>query len=115
MSNFDPNDTNTVAARKERERPLDEAEAAAGRKPEPKLSKYRLAPDRAILIRTNPPLVMTLFEAAAYIACSPKRLRNLVNSRRITSVRHGVKIVIRREWLDTYLENLSRAAQRPWR
>ena len=70
--------------------------------------KYRLGPERANLIRTDPPVVLTVMEAAAYIACSPRKLRDLITARRVKSARIGAKIVIRREWLDAYLENESR-------
>jgi excisionase family DNA binding protein len=70
--------------------------------------KYRLGPERANLIRTDPPVVLTVMEAAAYIACSPRKLRDLIHARRVKSARIGAKIVIRREWLDAYLENESR-------
>jgi excisionase family DNA binding protein len=78
-----------------------------GRNPKPAdqpFSKYRLAPDKAFAIRTTPPAVMTLMEGAAYLACSPRTLRDLVADRRVRSARVGAKIVIRREWLDAYLE-----------
>ncbi len=65
--------------------------------------KYRLDPDRAVVIRTSPPVVMTLMESAAYLACSPRKLRDLVAARRVKHARVGVKIVIRRDWLDAFL------------
>jgi excisionase family DNA binding protein len=65
--------------------------------------KYRLAPERAAMVRTAPPLVMDLKEASAYLVCSPRKLRDLVAARRIRSARVGAKIVIRREWLDAFL------------
>jgi excisionase family DNA binding protein len=65
--------------------------------------KYRLDPDRAAVIRTSPPVVMTLMESAAYLACSPRKLRDLVAARRVKSARVGAKIVIRRDWLDAFL------------
>jgi excisionase family DNA binding protein len=65
--------------------------------------KYRLAPDRAVAVRTAPPLVMDLKEASAYLVCSPRKLRDVVASRRVRHARVGAKIVIRREWLDAFL------------
>jgi len=62
-----------------------------------------LSPERAALIRSNPPVNMTLKEAAAYMACSPRKLRDLVLARRIQSARIGAKIVINRKWTDAYL------------
>ena len=66
-------------------------------------TRYRLPPERADLIRTAPPVVLTLMEAAAYLACSPRKLRDLIQARQIKSARVGAKIVIRREWLDAFL------------
>ena len=69
----------------------------------PTESKYRLASERAAEIRTSPPVNMTLMEAAAYLACSPRKLRDLVQARKVKSTRVGSKIVLRREWLDAML------------
>lgn len=68
-------------------------------------SRYRLDPDRAAVIRTAPPVVMTLMESAAYLACSTRKLSDLVAARRVKHARVGAKIVIRREWPDSYLED----------
>jgi len=65
--------------------------------------KYRLSEEKAASIRTNPPCNMTVMEAASYIACSPRKLRELIQSRKIKSARVGAKIIIRREWLETFL------------
>jgi excisionase family DNA binding protein len=43
---------------------------------------------------------MTVMEAAAYLAVSPRKVRDLVASRRLRHARIGAKIVIRREYLD---------------
>ena len=66
-------------------------------------TKYRLAADKAAVIRTAPPLVLTLMEGAAYLACSPRKLRELIQARQVKSARVGAKIVVRREWLDAFL------------
>lgn len=66
-------------------------------------SKYRLAPDHAAQIRTAPPVNMTVMEAAAYLACSPRKLRDLIAAGRVKSARVGAKILLRREWLDSFL------------
>jgi excisionase family DNA binding protein len=42
-------------------------------------------------------------EAAAYLTCSPRKLRDLILERKIKSARVGSKIVLRREWLDVFL------------
>jgi len=67
------------------------------------IKNYNLSPERATLIRSNPPVNMTLKEAAAYMACSPRKLRELVLARRVKSARIGAKIVINRKWIDEYL------------
>jgi excisionase family DNA binding protein len=70
---------------------------------QPPEKKYRLDPDRAAIIRTAPPVVMDLKEASAYLVCSPRKLRDLVAVGRVKHARVGAKIVIRREWLDSFL------------
>jgi len=72
-------------------------------KTEPSGKKYRLDPDKAAIIRTAPPVVMDVKEASAYLVCSPRKLRELIAGHRVKSARVGAKIVIRREWLDTFL------------
>jgi excisionase family DNA binding protein len=47
---------------------------------------------------------MDLMEAGAYLVCSPRKLRDFAASRRVKHARVGAKIVIRREWLDAFLE-----------
>lgn len=63
-------------------------------------AKYRLTPHEAAIIRTNPPANLTVMEAAAYIRCSPRKLRDLIKEQRVTAVRIGAKIILRREYLD---------------
>jgi excisionase family DNA binding protein len=46
---------------------------------------------------------MTVMEAAAYLAVSPRTVRQLIDRRSLKSTRVGSKIVIRREWLDAML------------
>jgi hypothetical protein len=70
----------------------------------PPARKYRLDPDRAAIIRTTPPLVMDLKEASAYLVCSPRKLHDLVATHRVKHAYVGAKIVIRREWLDAFLD-----------
>lgn len=69
----------------------------------PTPTKYRLSEVKATAIRTNPPLNLTLQEAACYVACSPRKLRDLIAAGRVKSARVGSKIVIRRHWLDAFL------------
>jgi len=67
------------------------------------IKSNNLSPSQAALIRSNPPVNMTLKEAAAYAACSPRKLRDLVLARRVKSARIGAKIVVNRKWIDEYL------------
>jgi excisionase family DNA binding protein len=69
----------------------------------PTHSRYRLAPDLADKVRTSPPLNMTVFEAAAYLCVSPRKVRELVICRRLRSARVGSKHIFRRQWLDAFL------------
>ena len=62
--------------------------------------KYRLSPEQASAIRTNPPVNMGVFEAAAYLNISPRKLRDLIAARRVKHARLGAKIILRREYLD---------------
>ena len=64
---------------------------------------YTLPLELVSQIRSAPPKIMNLREGAAYLTCSPRKLRDLVAARRIQSARIGTKIVIRREWLDAFL------------
>jgi excisionase family DNA binding protein len=66
-------------------------------------TKYRLSDDKAAAILTSAPVNMTLMEAAVYARCSPRKLRDLVHSRRIKSARIGSKIIVRKEWIDAFL------------
>jgi excisionase family DNA binding protein len=69
----------------------------------PTESKYRLASDRAAIVRITPPGIMDLKEAAAYLAVSPRTIRQLIERGKLKSTRVGAKIVLRREWLDAML------------
>lgn len=80
------------------------SDVAADGTPSRRVGKYRLAPDRAAAIRSAPPLIMDLMEASAYLVCSPRKLRYLVAVGRIRHAHIGAKIVVRREWLDAFLD-----------
>jgi excisionase family DNA binding protein len=67
--------------------------------------QYRLSQDKANEIRKNPPAVMTLLEAAEYMTCSPRKLRDLIHQNKVKSTNIGSRIIIRREWLETFLGN----------
>ncbi len=51
---------------------------------------YRLPPEKAAFIRTSPLVVMTVMEAAAYLAVSPRKLRDLIQERKVKSTRVGL-------------------------
>jgi len=68
-------------------------------------SRYRLPLDRATEIRKEPPPVMTLMESAAFLTCSPRKLRELIALNKVRCTRIGPRIVIRREWLESFLGN----------
>lgn len=72
---------------------------------ESELTRYRLALDKADAIRRAPPVVMTLLEAAAYVACSPRQLRYLIHGRRVKCARVGNRVVFKRAWLDEFLDS----------
>ena len=67
---------------------------------QPVSNKYRLAADKAAVIRTNPPFNMSVMEGAAYIGISPRKLRDIIQARRVKCARVGSKIILRRESLD---------------
>jgi len=66
---------------------------------------YRLPPEKADKIRLSPPPVMTLLEAAAYMTCSPRKLRELIALQRVRCAKIGARIIIKREWLESFLGN----------
>ncbi|HXU18702.1 MAG TPA: helix-turn-helix domain-containing protein [Terriglobales bacterium] len=57
-------------------------------------------------IRVNPPLIMSLKEAAAFIGVSVRKLRTDLKARRISYIRLGGKILVRRDALMAALEKL---------
>ena len=68
-------------------------------------TNYRLPPEKAERIRLSPPPVMTLMESAAFLTCSPRKLRELIALNKVRCTRIGPRIVIRREWLESFLGN----------
>ena len=64
---------------------------------------YRLPTEKAERIRLSPPPFMTLMEAAAYMTCSPRKLRELITLQRIKCAKIGARIIIKREWLDSFI------------
>ncbi len=62
--------------------------------------------DATKAIRTNPPLIMSLMEAAAFLGISYRKIREDIQARRIPHIRLGGKILIRRDALMAALEKL---------
>lgn len=63
-------------------------------------------PELAALIRRDPPVYMSLSEAACYIAMSPRTLRDNVRRGKISMVKIGGRILFRRVQLDADLEKI---------
>jgi excisionase family DNA binding protein len=51
---------------------------------------------------------MTIPEAAAYMRCSRQRIDDLLSQRRLTRVKDGRRTLIRRDEIETYLNNHGR-------
>lgn len=64
---------------------------------------YRLPPDRAEIVRTDPPVNLTILECAEYCRVSPRKIRELVATRQLKHGRVGNRIIIRRRWADELL------------
>lgn len=56
-------------------------------------------------LRSNPPNVMNVIEAATYIGISPRKLRDLIANREIRQVRIGTRCLLRLVDIDKYLES----------
>jgi len=56
-------------------------------------------------IRNNPPEVMSVVEAGIYMGISDKLIRKLIKDGKLRCRRNGPtgKILIRKEWVDDYL------------
>jgi excisionase family DNA binding protein len=65
-----------------------------------------LTQERIDQIRRNPPLCMSLQEAAAYLGVCPRKLRYDCKRRLIPYVKLGGKIIFRKEGLDRALARL---------
>ena len=68
-----------------------------------KESIHRLSSDKSTNIRTNPPINMTLKEAAAYLTCSPRWIRDQIKDGTIKFHKVGSKYVFTRTELDAFL------------
>lgn len=64
------------------------------------------APEKVNNIRCNPPVYMTLAEAACYCGFSPRSLRQYLRYRLISRIKIGGRILFRRETLDSDLSKL---------
>jgi hypothetical protein len=75
---------------------------------------FSLSQEEAQAVRTNPPKVMNLFEAAAYLHYSPRKVRDLVRLRRIPAINLSgeprAKLLFRLEDLEAVLARQSRTA-----
>ena len=65
-----------------------------------------LSPERIDQIRRDPPLCMSLQEAAVYLGVCPRKLRYDCKRRLIPYVKLGGKLIFRRESLDQALARL---------
>jgi len=54
-------------------------------------------------IRRNPPDWMTIVEASIYMQVSTRTVRSLISSGKLKHSRPTQKILIRRTWIDEYL------------
>lgn len=59
----------------------------------------KIDPDRAERIRRDPPQVMDLNEAAAFARCGVRTLRDHIRHRRISSLKLGGRVLLRRDAL----------------
>ena len=58
-------------------------------------------------IRTNPPCIMRIHEAAAYMAISPRKLRYMISEGRIKAIRFERRVILRRKDIDATLEAMA--------
>lgn len=63
--------------------------------------------ERAERIRLNPPTLLTLQEAAAFLCCSVRTIRQHINSRRISAAKIGGKVIIKRDTLLSDIDKLT--------
>ncbi len=68
-------------------------------------------PEKAEIIRRNPPANMNLAEAACYCGVSPRSLRQYVRNRAISRIKIGGRILFRREQLDSDLIRLEQKSK----
>lgn len=64
-------------------------------------------PAEAEAIRRNPPMNMTIAEAAAFLSVSPRTIRNQIAARRLTVVRIGSCVRLRLSDLQRALEKFA--------
>jgi excisionase family DNA binding protein len=75
-------------------------EACQERQATPLDAESQTADSSKIEIRTNPPLHLTIAEAAVYLCISPRKIRYLIADGRLKCARIDRRIVIRRAYLD---------------
>ena len=75
-------------------------------KPDPQEQPNKLSPEQVAAIRRDPPHDMSLLEAAAYIGCSPRKLRYDTKARLIPVIKLRGKLLFRRAALDEALRKL---------
>ena len=67
-------------------------------------SKFKITPEVAAEIRRNPPINMTVPEAAAYLTIGTRTLWDWIEQRKVKAVRRGARTILRRADLDAVLE-----------
>jgi excisionase family DNA binding protein len=59
-------------------------------------------------IRINPPLQMSVKEAAVFLHLSERKLREYIGRKQIKVARFGTKIIVRKSDADSFVESLVR-------
>ena len=67
----------------------------------------RLDPERAARIRRDPPEVMTIPEAAAFLTMSPRTVRSHITAGRLSAARLGARVLVVRDVLKGELAELA--------
>ena len=73
---------------------------------DPQAQPSKLSDEEVAAIRRDPPHYMSLAEAAAYIGCSPRKLRYDTKARLIPVIKLRGKLLFRRAALDEALRKL---------
>ncbi len=75
-------------------------------KSRPGEASKELSAEQIEAIRRNPPLHMSLVEAALYLGFSPRKLRQDLKARLFPHCKVGGRIIIRRDALDAAMKQL---------